>query len=73
MTRGGRRVFWVFIAGIAASAIMGAVLAQTMETWLWLTITAIGMAVSAAWYVMTARRTDFRRPAHEQMKDNKNA
>jgi hypothetical protein len=47
--------FWVFIVGIAASAIMGAVLAQTMETWLWLTITAVGMAVSALWFIMTSR------------------
>jgi hypothetical protein len=54
MTRQGRHTFWVFIAGIAASAIMGAVLAQTMETWLWMTITAIGMAVSAVWFI-TAR------------------
>jgi hypothetical protein len=47
--------FWVFIAGVVASAIMGAVLAQTMETWLWLTITAIGVAMSVLWFVMAAR------------------
>jgi hypothetical protein len=49
----GKRAFWVFIAGIVASAIMGAVLAQTMEMWLWVTIMAIGMAVSAIWFIMT--------------------
>lgn len=54
MTR-KQSAFWVFIAGIVASAIMGVVLAQTMETWLWLTITAVGMAVSALWFIMSAR------------------
>jgi hypothetical protein len=54
MTR-KQSAFWVFVAGIVASAIMGAVLAQTMETWLWLTITVVGMAVSALWFIMTAR------------------
>jgi OpgC protein len=60
VTPEGRRALWVFIAGIVASAIMGAVLAQTMETWLWMTITAVGMAVSAIWFITTARaRNDF--------------
>jgi hypothetical protein len=54
MTR-KQSAFWVFIAGVVASAIMGAVLSQTMETWLWLTITTIGMAVSAVWFIMNAR------------------
>jgi len=54
MTR-KQSAFWVFVAGIAASAIMGTVLAQTMETWLWMTIMAVGMAVSALWFIMAAR------------------
>jgi hypothetical protein len=53
MTR-KQSAFGVFIAGIVASVIMGAVLAQTMETWLWLTITAVGVAVSALWFIMAA-------------------
>ena len=55
VTADGWRAVSVFIAGIVASAIMGAVLAQTMETWLWLTITAIGVAMSVLWFVMAAR------------------
>ncbi|QIG50772.1 hypothetical protein G5V57_25380 [Nordella sp. HKS 07] len=34
VTAEGWRAVWVFVAGIVASGIMGAVLAQTMETWL---------------------------------------
>ncbi len=74
VTADGWRVVWVFIAGILASAIMGAVLAQTMETWLWATITAIGMAVSALWFIMTARpHTDYSTTYNEYVKDKNNA
>ena len=70
----GWRVVWVFLAGMAASAIMGAVLAQTMETWLWVTIMGIGMAVSAIWFIMTARaHTDFSMTYNEYVKDKNNA
>ena len=74
MTRQGRRIFWVFIAGIAASATMGAVLAQTMETWLWVTVTVLGLAISAIWYIITARsHTDYSTTYNEYVKDKKNA
>jgi uncharacterized membrane protein len=74
VTPEGWRVVWVFVAGIVASAIMGAVLAQTMPTWLWVAITAIGMAVSAIWFIMTARaHTDYSTTHNEYVKDKKNA
>lgn len=70
----GWRVVWVFVAGMAASGIMGAVLAQTMETWLWVTITGIGMAVSAIWFMLTARaHTDYSTTYNEYVKDKNNA
>ena len=55
VTPDGKRVVWVFVAGLVASAIMGAVLAQTMTTLLWASITGVGMAVAAVWFIMTAR------------------
>ena len=55
VTPEGKRIVWVFVAGIAASAVMGAVLAQTMPTLLWVAIMGVGMAVSALWFLMTAR------------------
>jgi hypothetical protein len=42
------------VAGLVASGVMGAVLAQTMTTLLWMSIMAIGMAVAAVWFIMTA-------------------
>lgn len=74
VTPDGWRVVWVFVAGIVASAIMGAVLAQTMSTWLWVAITALGMAVAAIWFIMSARaHTDYSTTYNEYVKDKKNA
>jgi hypothetical protein len=74
VTAEGWRVVSVFIAGIAASAIMGLVLAQAMPTWLWAAITAIGIAASAIWFIMTARaHTDFSLTYNDYVKDKKNA
>lgn len=74
VTADGWRVVWVFVAGIVASGIMGAVLAQTMETWVWVSITAIGMTVAAVWFIMTARaHTDHSMTYNEYVKDKKNA
>lgn len=74
VTTEGWRVVWVFLAGIAASGLMGGVLAQAMPTFLWLAITAIGMAVSAIWFIMTARaHTDYSTTYNEYVKDKKNA
>lgn len=74
VTGDGWRVVWVFVAGIVASAIMGAVLAQTMETWIWISITGVGMAVAAVWFIMTARaHTDFSITYDDYVKDKKNA
>jgi hypothetical protein len=74
VTPEGKRVVWVFVAGIVASAIMGVVLAQTMPTLLWLAITAVGMAVSAIWFIMTARaHADNSTTYNEYVKDKKNA
>ena len=55
VTPDGKRAVWVFVAGLVASGVMGAVLAQTMATSLWVPIMAIGMAVAAIWFIMTAR------------------
>ena len=74
VTAEGWRIVGVFVAGIVASAIMGAVLSQTMNTWLWVAITALGMAISAIWYIMTARsHTDYSTTYNEYVKDKKNA
>jgi len=74
VTTEGWRVVWVFIAGIVASAIMGLVLAQTMTTFLWVAITALGMAIAAVWFIMTARaHTDYSTTYNEYVKDKKNA
>ena len=70
VTAEGWRAVWVFVAGIVASGIMGAVLAQTMETWLWVTITAIGMGIAAIWFVITARaHTDHSKTYNDYVKD----
>ncbi|TMJ41103.1 MAG: hypothetical protein E6G87_00275 [Alphaproteobacteria bacterium] len=55
VTPDGKRVVWVFVAGLIASGVMGAVLAQTMTTLLWMSIMVIGIAVAAVWFIMTAR------------------
>ena len=69
-----RSALWVFVAGMIASAIMGAVLAQTMSTLLWVSIMAIGMVVSVLWFIMTARAyTDYSKTYNEYVKDKKNA
>jgi hypothetical protein len=69
----GWRAVTVFIAGVLASTVMGAVLAQTMETWLWVAITALGMAIAAIWFIMTARaHTDYSTTYNDYVKD-KNA
>jgi uncharacterized membrane protein len=74
VTPEGWRIVWVFVAGIIASAIMGFVLAQTMPTFLWAGITALGMAVAALWFIMTARaHTDYSMTYNEYVKDKKNA
>ncbi len=70
----GWRIVWVFLAGIAASALMGWVLSQTMPTLLWVAITALGMTISAVWFIMTARaHTDYSTTYNEYVKDKKNA
>ncbi len=74
VTLEGKRLVWVFVAGMIASAIMGAVLAQTMSTLLWVSIMAIGMAVSGLWFIMTTRAyTDYSKTYNEYVKDKKNA
>jgi hypothetical protein len=70
----GWRAVSVFAAGIVASAIMGAVLAQTMETWLWVAIAGLGMAIAAIWFIVAAcAHTDYSTTYNEYVKDKKNA
>ena len=74
VTADGKRVIWVFVAGLVASGVMGAVLAQTMTTLLWVSIMGVGMAVAAIWFIMTARaHTDYSKIYNEYVKDKKNA
>ena len=74
VTPDGKRVVWVFVAGLIASAIMGAVLAQTMPTLLWVTIMGLGMVVAALWFIMTVRaHADYSKTYNEYVKDKKNA
>lgn len=74
VTPEGWRIVWVFVAGIVASAIMGFVLAQAMPTLMWVGFTALGMAIAALWFIMTARaHTDYSKTYNEYVKDKKNA
>jgi len=74
VTPEGKRLVWIFVAGMIASAIMGAVLAQTMPTLLWVGIMGAGMAVSGLWFIMAARaHTDYSKTYNEYVKDKKNA
>jgi hypothetical protein len=74
VTPEGKRLVWVFVAGLVASGVMGAVLAQTMPALLWVSIMAVGMAVSGLWFIVTARaHTDYSKTYNEYVKDKKNA
>jgi uncharacterized membrane protein YfcA len=56
----GWRVVWIFVAGIAISAIVGAILASVGPTWLWAAIFVIGVVGSAWYFIDTARKhTDY--------------
>jgi hypothetical protein len=74
VTQEGWLVAGVFVAGMLASALMGWVLAQTMATWMWVLIMALGMAASALWFITTARaHTDYSITYNDFVKAKKNA
>ena len=72
VTREGWRTVWVFVAGMAASAILGLVLAGIAANWLWIAVAAAGMAISAFWFIRQARaHTDYSITHAEYVKANK--
>jgi hypothetical protein len=73
VTQEGWLATGVFIAGILASGLMGWVLSQTMATWTWVLIMALGMAASALWFITTARaHTDYSVTYNDFVKAKKN-
>ena len=60
VTPEGWRVVWIFVAGIAVSAIAAAILASIGPTWLWIAVFVI-CDIAAAWYFIDAARkhTDY--------------
>ncbi len=59
VTRQGWLVVLGFLVGIAISALVALLLANTGPGWLWIAVFAIGMAVSATAFILIARkRTD---------------
>jgi hypothetical protein len=74
INRQGWRVVGTFVAGIVASALIGGLLSTSTSPWLWATVIALGMAGSAAWFIMTARKhTDYAITYNEFIKEKKNA
>jgi uncharacterized membrane protein YfcA len=70
----GWRVVWIFVAGIAISAIVGAILASVGPTWLWAAIFVIGAVASAWYFIDTARKhTDYSITYNEYMADRGSA
>ena len=56
VTSEGRRVMRMFLLGMLASGAVGGGLAIATKNLLWLALASVGMAASAIWFVMTARR-----------------
>jgi hypothetical protein len=74
VTPEGWRTLWIFAAGVAASAIVGGLLAASGSTWLWTVVFVGGTAGAAIWFIATARsRTDFSITYNDYVKDKKNA
>ena len=74
VTPEGWRALWTFAACVAASAIVGGLLAVSGSTWLWPVIFVAGTAGAAIWFIATARRhTDFSITYNDYVKDKKNA
>jgi hypothetical protein len=56
VTSEGRRVMRIFLLGMLASGAAGGALVIATKNLLWLALAGVGMAASATWFVMTARR-----------------
>jgi hypothetical protein len=70
----GWRVVWTFVAGIAVSAVLAIILAMTAPTWLWVVVFVIGMALSAGWFIQTARKhTDYTLTYNDYVREQKAA
>jgi hypothetical protein len=62
----GWRAVYMFVGGMAASAVLGIILAMSAPTWLWVVVFVVGMALSAGWFIQTARKhTDYSLTYHE--------
>ncbi len=60
VTPEGWRAVWMFLAGVAASALVGMILATSGPVWLWVLVFVAGMAASAWRFIDVARRhTDY--------------
>jgi hypothetical protein len=69
----GRRTMWNFVAGLAASTIVGGLLAVSGSKWFW-PVVLTGTAGAAIWFIATARQhTDFSITDNDYVKDKKNA
>jgi len=56
----GWRAVWMFVGGMVVSAVLGIILAMSGPTWLWVVVFVLGMALSAGWFIQTARKhTDY--------------
>jgi hypothetical protein len=70
----GWRVVWVFVAGVAVSAVAAILLALIGPMWLWPIVFVAGMAWSAWTFIATARQhTDYSITYADYLKDEKNA
>jgi hypothetical protein len=56
VTPEGRRVMLLFLLGMLASGAPGGGLTIATRNLLWLAVAGIGMAASAIWFIITARR-----------------
>ena len=74
VTPRGWRALWIFVGCVAASAVVGGLLAATGYDPLWVWVFVIGTAFSAIWFMLTARNhTDYSISYSDYLRDKKNA
>ena len=74
VTAQGWRALWTFAGCVAASGIVGGLLAATGYDRLWIWVFVTGTACSAIWFMLTARNhTDYSISYSDYLKDKKNA
>jgi hypothetical protein len=74
VTAEGRAVVRNFVVGVAASVVIAAILAALGPYWLWPLVFIAGMALSAWYFIATARRhTDYTLTYNDYAKAKNNA